>query len=138
MWTEGARVAMESACKLTAKTLQLRAPRTPQSTVAMVLSLSFHTKDPEGLGDAVNIFLFTYLSPYAGSEAALMACKRDAVLWGYTLTSFADTNFLMVNQKVSPVTGWDEAVSQLEERAVICTVLLGDVIRDPDNLRWQP
>ena len=39
----------------------------------MVLALDFHTEDPDGVGDAVNIFLFLYLYSSASSEAALLA-----------------------------------------------------------------
>ena len=59
-------------------------------------------------------------------EAALLTRKWDAILQGGTLTSFADTSLLIGKQKVAPITGWDEAVSQLEAWDVFCTVFLGD------------
>ena len=39
---------------------------------------------------------------------------------------FADTSLLMGKQKVAPIAGWDEVESQLEARAMFCTLFLGD------------
>ena len=50
----------------------------------MVIALTFHTKDPDRVGDALNIFLFPDLSPSAGSEAALLTRKWDVILGGGT------------------------------------------------------
>ena len=79
----------------------------------MVMTLAFHTKDPDRVGDTINIFLFTDLSPSAGSEVALLTRKWDVILEGGTLTSFADTSLLMGEQKVAPIAEWDEAESQI-------------------------
>ena len=92
----------------------------------MVLALAFHTEDPDGVGDALNIFLFQDLSPSDGPEAAILTRKWDAILGGGTLTSFAYTSLLMGKQKFAPVTGWEKASYQLEAWAVLCTVFLGD------------
>ena len=92
----------------------------------MVMAITFHTKDSDGVGDALNIFLLPDLSPSAWSEAALLTRKWDAILGGVTLTFFADTSLIMGKQKVAPVAGWDKASSQLEAWAVFYTVLLGD------------
>ena len=77
-------------------------------------------------GGLSEYFLFPDLSPSAGSEAALLTRKWDAILGGGTLTSFANTNPLLRNQKVAPIAGWYEAVSQLEAWAIVCMVFLGD------------
>ena len=90
----------------------------------MVMALTFNTKDPDGVGDALNIFLFPDLSPLAGLEAALLTWEWDAILGVGTLTSFTDTSLLMGNKKVAPIAGWDEALSQLEAWAVFCKVFL--------------
>ena len=92
----------------------------------MVMAFTFHTKYPDRVGDALNIFLFPDLSPSAGLEAALLTRKWDAILGGGTLTSFADTSLRMVKYKVTPITVWDEAESELEAWAVFWTVFLGD------------
>ena len=84
----------------------------------MVMALAFHTEYPDGVGDALNIFLFPDLSPLAGSEASLLTYMWDAILGVRTLTSFAATNLVMGKQKVSPIAGWDEVASQLEAWAV--------------------
>ena len=77
----------------------------------MVLALAFHTEDPDGVGDALNIFLFPDLSPSEGLEAALLTRKWDAILGGGTLTSFIDTSLLRGKQKIAPILGWGEALS---------------------------
>ena len=61
-----------------------------------------------------------------GLEAALLTRKWGAILGGGTLTSFTDTSLLMGKKKVAPITGCDEAASQLETWDVFCTVFPGD------------
>ena len=115
---------MEAACQRTADGLRFPLPRIPHAVVVMVVALDFHTEDPDGVGDALNIFLFPYLSPSEGLEADLLMWKLDAILGGGTLTSFTDTSLPMGMQKVAPITGWDETPFQLEAWAVFCTVFL--------------
>ena len=90
------------------------------------MSLNFQIDDPYGVGYALNILLFPDLSPSARSEAALLTRKWDVILGGNTLTSFADMSLLMGKQKIDPITGWDEASSQLEAWTVFCMLFLGD------------
>ena len=111
---------MEASCRRTAYT------HIPHTVMIMVIALTFHTEDPDRVGDALNIFLFLDLSPSAGSEAELLTRKLDAILGGSTLTCFLETSLLMENQKVVPVTGWYKAASQLEYWAVFFMVFLGD------------
>ena len=92
----------------------------------MVMVLTFHTEDPDGVGDALNILLFPDLSPLAGSEKALLTRNCDAIFGVGTLTYFAYTSLLMGKQKAALIAGWYEAASQLEAWAVFCTVFLGD------------
>ena len=113
---------MEAACRSTTDSLCFRPPRIPHTVAVMVMALSFHTEDPDGVGDALNILLFPDFSPSSGSEAALLTRKWDAILGGGTLTSFADTSLLIGKQKVFPITGWDKAVSQLEAWDVLWRV----------------
>ena len=117
---------MEAACRRTAESLCFRPPCTPYAVAVMVMELAFHTNDPDRVEDALNIFLFPYLSPLEGSEAALLTRNWDAILGGGTLTSFADTILLMGKQKVAPIAGWDESASELEAWNIFCTVFLGD------------
>ena len=117
---------MEAACRRTADSLCFRPPQIPHTVAVMVMALSFHTEDPDGVGDALNILLFPDFSPSSGSEAALLTRKWDAILEGGTLTSFADTSLLIGKKKVTPTTGWDKAVSQLETWDVFYSVFLGD------------
>ena len=118
------RAAMEAACRHTADSLCFRLPHIPHTVVVMVMALTFRTKDPGRVGDSLNIFLFTDLSPSAGSKMALLTQKWYAILGGGTLTSFTYKNLLMVNQKVAPIVGWEKAASQLEVWPVFCTVFL--------------
>ena len=48
----------------------------------MAVALAFCTTDLDGVGDALNIFLFSYLSPPAGLEAVLLMRNWDAILGG--------------------------------------------------------
>ena len=121
-----ARAAMEAACRRTTDILRFRPPRIPHAVAVMMMALTFHTDDPDGVRGALNIFLFPDLSPSSGWEAALLTWKWDAILGGSTLTSFSDTSLLMGKQKVVPISGWDEASSQLRASDVFCTVFLGD------------
>ena len=75
-----ARAAMEAACRSPADSLRLRPSRIPQTVAVMVMALTLHTEDPDRVGDALNIILFPNLSPSAGSEAALLTRKWDAIL----------------------------------------------------------
>ena len=75
----------------------------------MVLALAFHTKDPDGVGDKVDIFLFTDLSPAAGLGVALLTSHWGAVFGGSTLTYFSNISILLVWKKVVPVEPWYEA-----------------------------
>ena len=85
-------------------------PRIPCIAVVMVLSLAFHTEDPDGVGDALNIYLFTDLSPSEGLEAALLTRKWDTILGGEilggsTLASSADMSLLMGETEGRPHRG---------------------------------
>ena len=102
---------MEAVFRRTADSLRFRPPRIPHAVAFMVIALAFHTEDPDGVGDALNIFLFPDLSPLEGSEGGFVTRKWDAILGGRTLNSFADTNLVMGNHKVAPIAGWDKAVS---------------------------
>ena len=64
----------------TAKSLRFHALSVTHYVMVMVLALVFHTKDPNGVGDAVNIFLLLDMSPSTVSEAYLLARRWDADL----------------------------------------------------------
>ena len=117
---------MEAACWRTADSLRFCPPHTPHIVTVMMMTLAFHTKEPDGVGDALNIFLLPDLSHSAWSETALLNRKWDAILGGGTLASFADTILLMGKQNFPPIADWNEALYQLEGWAVLCTVFLGD------------
>ena len=81
-------------------------PHPPPDVSVIIIVLDFHTKNSDGVGGALNIFLFPNLSPSEELEAALLTRKWEAILGGVTLTSFVETSILMGNQKVSPIAGW--------------------------------
>ena len=56
---------MESACRRTADILRFRPPHIPHSIAVMLMAVAFHTKDPDGVGDTLKIFLFPGFSPSA-------------------------------------------------------------------------
>ena len=63
---------MEAYCFITAKGLRFHAPSISHSIAVMVLALGFHSEDPNGVGDAVNVFIFTGLSSVSGLEVGLL------------------------------------------------------------------
>ena len=67
---------------------RFRPPHIPHTVTFMVMALTFHNEDPDGVRDDLNIFLFPNLSPLAGLEAALLTWKWSAILGVRTLTSF--------------------------------------------------
>ena len=77
-----ARAEMEAARQNTSNDLHFRRPRVPQAAVVMVMSLALHTKDPDGVGGAINILLFPDLSPSVGLEDALLTRKCNMILGG--------------------------------------------------------
>ena len=92
----------------------------------MVLDLALYTEDPDGVGDALNIFLFIDHPPSVGSEASLLNHLWDAVLGDNTFTYFSDTGTILGRKKVAPVAIWDAASKHIKDWTVFCTVLLGD------------
>ena len=87
------------------------------------------------MGDAINVFLFPDLSPSAGSEAALLVRRWDAILGGGALTFIAYTSLMLVKQKAEPLTSWEEAEKQLESWGVFCHVFLGDADVHPTTYK---
>ena len=84
--------------------MRFLAPCIPHYVAVMVLYLAFYTKDPNGVEDAINVFLLPELSPHAGSEAALLTQRWYAVFGVNTFTSISGTSPLMGRKKVVPVT----------------------------------
>ena len=60
------RAAMEAACCRTTNRIRFRPPCITYAVVVMVVALAFHTKYPDRVGDALNIFLFPIISPSVG------------------------------------------------------------------------
>ena len=86
---------MDVVCRWKVEHLRFRSPCISHAVVVLVLGLAFYSEDLDGVGDAINVFLFPDLSPSSGSEAAILAWGWDGILGGVTLTSFADTSLLL-------------------------------------------
>ena len=86
---------------------------------------------PDGVRDAINVFIFCDLSPSAGSEAALLTRQWDAVLSDNATTSFSDTGYLLVYQKPALVVSWDDASKKLEYWEVFFTILIHEPAYHP-------
>ena len=61
-----ARSVMEAACNRTADSLRFRPPHIPHAVAVMVMEPTFHTKDPEKVGNAMNIFCLPTSPPWQG------------------------------------------------------------------------
>ena len=105
---------MEAAFRQTAEHLRFCAPCIYHVVAILILGLTFYSKDLDGMGDAINVFIFPDLSPLAGSEDVLLARRCYAILGGGDLTSIAYTSLLLEKQRVKPVTSWESAKKQLE------------------------
>ena len=119
------RTATENACCSTANIVRLWALRIPHSVAVIVLTLSLYTKEPDGVGEAINCSMFLDLSSSTGSKATLLTRIWDAVLGNNRITLFANTMSLLGRQKVFPFTIWEAASKKLEAWTVLCAVLLG-------------
>ena len=90
----------------------------------LILSLAFHTEDPDGVEDTVNIFLLPNLSLSSGFKAALVARWWDTELYIGTLVTYSNTALLLQHQEVAPIIGWEAAVNILEQWVVFLTVIM--------------
>ena len=94
-----ARTFLDISFQHKARELRYKANRISYIVAGIMLSLAFHTEDPDGFVDTVDIFLFTDLSLSAGSEAGLVARRWDTVLEISTLKTYVDTESLIQHQK---------------------------------------
>ena len=122
---------MEGECCRTVENLRLRSPHISHAIVVLVLGLAFYSEDPNGVGESINVFLFPYMSPLAGSEAALLVLSFDAILGGGALISFSESILLMVKNQFDPVKNWKAAEKQLEAWGVFYHAFLGDAAVHP-------
>ena len=126
-----ARASTKVTCQRNTNDLRLCPPCIPYANMVMVMALAFHTEYPNGVGGALNIFIFPDLSLLFVLDRALLTIKWDSILRGGRLNSFADTSMMIGKQKISPTADWDEATSQLEAWSIFCTVFLGNKVKHP-------
>ena len=56
--------------------------RIPHTVVVMVVAPAFHTNNPDGVEDAINILLFPNISSFSVSEVSLLKSNWYAILVG--------------------------------------------------------
>ena len=56
-----AQADMESTCCYTTKLMRFRAPHPPHYIVVIVLALALYTEETDGVGDSLNVLIFTDL-----------------------------------------------------------------------------
>ena len=81
----------------------------------LLLGHDLFTEDPDFVNDTVNIFQFPDLSLSAGSEASMVARRWDTSLDANTMTSYADADALMKQQRILPIVVWEAAAKILEQ-----------------------
>ena len=97
---------LEIACLARVWALRIKLPKITHMVAFLILGVAFHTEDPNGESDAVNIFMFPDLSLAAGTKAALVARRWETSLDSNTLTYYSDTAALMTKQRISPIMVW--------------------------------
>ena len=90
----------------------------------MLFRLLFHTENPDGVGDTVNIFLFPGLSLSDGSEAALLVRRWETDLDRGALPTYDNTALLLQHQKVDTIIGWEAAVGRSHHAVYKITILI--------------
>ena len=68
---EQARASMEAACQRNADSLRFRPSRIPHPVAVIVMALAIHTEDPDGVGDALNIYFYQTSFPWQGRRRHL-------------------------------------------------------------------
>ena len=80
--TDKAHTTLDTACLLHARSFQVPPPppKINHMVAVLLLGLSFHMEDPDGVRDSVNIFMFPDLYLTMGTEASLVAQWWDTLL----------------------------------------------------------
>ena len=102
---EKARTALEIVCLAWVRALWPKASKITHMVAVLILRLDFHTEDPDGVSDAVNIFMFPDLSLAAGTKVALVTRRWDTALDSDMIMSYANTSALMSKQRISLIMG---------------------------------
>ena len=80
---------------------------------------------PKCINYALNIFQFPELSLSAGSEASVVTRQWDTALNTNAMTSCADAEALMKQQRALPIVRWEVAAKMLDQWMVVTTTLIG-------------
>ena len=129
---EKARPAFKISCRESARVLRCKAPLVTHTVVVLLLGLHYFTEDPDCVNDTVNIFQFPDVSLTVGSEALMVTRRLDTALDANTMTSYANADALMKQQRIPPIVGWAAVETMLEQWLVVVTVLLGPQERHPE------
>ena len=84
-----------------------KAPCIYCEVVVLILNLAFRTEYSDGVGETLNIFLFSNLSLSlsASSEVALVERRWEMVLDSSMLNTYTNTASLLHHQKVVTIVG---------------------------------
>ena len=94
------REESEVACQDKASKTSYKALCTTNTLARLIIIPSFHTKDLDGVGDTVNIFMFLEISLYAGSEATMLAMRWDTTIDIKNMTTYEDMVYLLHIQHI--------------------------------------
>ena len=123
LYKERVREATDAVCRITSEGLRFSASRIYYSIMVMVISLDFHSKDLDGVGDAMHVFIFP--------EANIQRRRCDAEINRGTRTYFSDTSLLLGCHKFSPLDSWVNASSRIEAWALLCVAFFCTVDTHP-------
>ena len=122
---EKARTVLEIACLARVWALRIKLPKITHMVAFLILGVAFHTEDPNGESDAVNIFMFPDLYLAAGTKAALVARRWETSLDSNTLTYYSDTAALMTKQRISPIMVWEGEANIIKQWLVFLDAIIG-------------
>ena len=125
MKKEKDRTELEIACFVRAQALCIKPPKITQMVAALILGLAFYTEYPEGVINAVNIFILPEIYLEAGTEAALVAQRWDTELHSNILMSYDQTDKMTTKQRIYPIVGWEGAAKILDQWLVLIKFILG-------------
>ena len=122
--SDKALTTLDIACLALAHTLRIKRPNITYMVEFLLLGLAFHTEDPDGVSNALNIFMFLDISLEEGEEAAMVAWQWDTALYSNTIKLYTDTTALVTKQKISPIIGWEGAAKMLEQGLVLLNIII--------------
>ena len=75
--------------------MRFKFPHIMHAVVVLILEFSFYTKDPGGIGDTLNIFLFLDFSLSSVLEVGFVESRWDTALESNMLMAYNDADSLL-------------------------------------------